>query len=649
MNDNSSTATKTLIQSIPLLSTNKYTWIEYIIPLPVTDDDYFAFSFSTPSGKNYWYGYLDEIYYEDLSPCFFPMNIEVSDITANEATISWDPSIDANVTGYEYEIRTSGEPGSGATGLADSGTTTNTEVDITGLDDSTTYYVYVRSVCGTSEGMWTLYPIDFMTLCPVFDDFFEGFENTATASYTWGPVPNCWTLLYSLAQPYSYAFVNTNRAKTGDRSYLVYYDGYQSGANDYYHLISPETDNLGNGTKRVRFSAYFEYGNPSTVPVNIVSLDSNTSSATATLVQTVSVSGQSWSEHIVNLPATTDDYFAFSFPPPANNGYFQIFIDDIYYEEIPLPQLSFTKFDNICYGESKGVAVVNVAEGLPPFTYSWSPVTGNTSAITDLPAGDYIVTVTDALNRSVTDTVTILDPVQVHANIDTSNISCNGQSDGGATVNPSGGVAPYAIAWSMGGTTNSVTGLDNGQYFVNITDANGCSVTEYFDILEPDALVASTGTHNNVSAYLAGDGSVTVAVTGGTEPYSYSWSHSSTETSDTASNLTPGTYTVTVTDAKGCSTSHSFVITQPIPLAVSLVSKEDVTCNGGNDGEIVVDVVGDYAPYTLAWSPAGGTGYIASNLTAGTYSVLVTNSIGETVTGTYAISEPSAVKVSVGA
>src|SRR5690554_6685725 len=381
MDDNSSTATKTLIQSIPLLSTNKYTWIEYIIPLPATDDDYFAFSLSTPSGKNYLSAFLDEIYYEDLSPCFFPMNIEVSDITANEATISWDPSIDGNVTGYEYEIRTSGDPGSGATGLADSGTTTNTEVDITGLDDSTTYYVYVRSVCGTSEGMWTLYPIDFMTLCPVFDDFFEGFENTATASYTWGPVPNCWTLLYSLAQPYSYAFVNTNRAKTGDRSYLVYYDGYQSGANDYYHLISPETDNLGGGSKRVRFSAYFEYGNPSTVPVNIVSLDSNTSSATATLVQTVSVSGQSWSEHIVNLPATTDDYFAFSFPPPANNGYFQIFIDDIYYEEIPLPQLSFTKFDNICYGESKGVAVVNVAEGLPPFTYSWSPVTGNTSAI----------------------------------------------------------------------------------------------------------------------------------------------------------------------------------------------------------------------------------------------------------------------------
>src|SRR5690606_32020873 len=279
MDDNTSTATKTLIQSIPMLSANLSSWVEYIIPLPATDDDYFAFSFSTPSGKNYWYGYLDEIYYEDLSPCFFPMNIEASDITANEATISWDPSIDGNVTGYEYEIRTSGEPGSGATGLADSGTTTNTEVDITGLDDSTTYYVYVRSVCGTSEGMWTLYPMEFMTLCPVFDDFFEGFENTATASWVMGPVPNCWSIIYTVPNSNHYGWVQTSIVKSGSRGYQIYRSGTATGD---FMLVSPETDNLGNGSKRVRFSAYLDSANPSQLSVDIVSLDGNISTANST-------------------------------------------------------------------------------------------------------------------------------------------------------------------------------------------------------------------------------------------------------------------------------------------------------------------------------------------------------------------------------
>src|SRR5690554_3287608 len=189
MDDNTATATKTLLQSIPISSADLYTWKEYIIPLPETDDDYFAFSVttSTPSGNwHYTYGYLDDIYYEDLWPCFFPMNIEVSDITMTEATISWDASLDPGATEYEYEIRTSGAPGSGATGLVDSDTTTDTEADITGLTAATNYTVYVRSICGTSTGEWTIYPTDFMTACPVFGDFRSEERRVGKECRCWG-------------------------------------------------------------------------------------------------------------------------------------------------------------------------------------------------------------------------------------------------------------------------------------------------------------------------------------------------------------------------------------------------------------------------------------------------------------------------------
>src|SRR5690606_20686761 len=117
MNGTTSTATKTLLQSIPLSATG---WKEYIVPLPVTTDDYFAFSFYGASSQ-YPSIHLDDVYYEDLSPCIFPLNLQVNAITQSTATISWNASLAGGVTGYEYEIRTSGVAGSGATGLAQTG------------------------------------------------------------------------------------------------------------------------------------------------------------------------------------------------------------------------------------------------------------------------------------------------------------------------------------------------------------------------------------------------------------------------------------------------------------------------------------------------------------------------------------------------
>src|SRR5690606_26225209 len=151
------------------------TYQEYIVPLPATTNDYFAFRMAYNGLTAASSVVIDDVYYEDLSPCIFPMNIDASAITGNTATISWDASLATGVTGYEYEIRTSGDAGSGTVGLQTSGTITGTSVNITGLDPATQYIVYVRSICGSTNGIWTTFPVNFYTLCGIVTgNFYEG-------------------------------------------------------------------------------------------------------------------------------------------------------------------------------------------------------------------------------------------------------------------------------------------------------------------------------------------------------------------------------------------------------------------------------------------------------------------------------------------
>src|SRR5690606_6388933 len=136
MDGTTSSATKTLLQgNIPLTDS----WQEFIIPLPNTTDDYFAFSFNRDGGASYVY--LDDISYEDVSPCIFPIGLNVSNITSNSADISWDASIATGVTDYYYEVRDT------AGTVVDSGTVTGTTTPTTGLAPGTEYTVYIRSVC----------------------------------------------------------------------------------------------------------------------------------------------------------------------------------------------------------------------------------------------------------------------------------------------------------------------------------------------------------------------------------------------------------------------------------------------------------------------------------------------------------------------
>src|SRR5690606_35687274 len=130
------------------------------------------------------------------------------------------------------------------------------------------------------------------------------------------------------------------------------------------------------------------------------------------------------------------------------------------------------------------------------------------------------------------------------------NVTCNGQNTGSATATVTGGVAPYTYTWSNGATTQTVNNLSAGSKFVYVTDTNGCSTQQNFIITEPNAMVVNASSITRVSCNGQSDGAIAVAVTGGTAPYTYSWSNNKTGTS--INNLSGGSYTVTVTDKNGC-------------------------------------------------------------------------------------------------
>ncbi|WP_207429749.1 SprB repeat-containing protein, partial [Pedobacter sp. SYSU D00535] len=221
-------------------------------------------------------------------------------------------------------------------------------------------------------------------------------------------------------------------------------------------------------------------------------------------------------------------------------------------------------------------------------------------------------------------------------------VAVKGASTGAIDITVSGGTAPYIYSWSNGATTEDLTGLAAGTYTVTVTDDNGITATTSATITEPSALLAvSVTSQTDVAVKGASTGAIDITVSGGTAPYTYSWSNGAT-TEDLA-GLAAGTYTVTVTDKNNITATTSATITEPSALlAVSVTSKTDVFVRGASTGAIDITVSGGTAPYTYAWSK-GATTEDLTGLAAGTYTVTVSDKNGITATTSATITEPSAL------
>lgn len=221
--------------------------------------------------------------------------------------------------------------------------------------------------------------------------------------------------------------------------------------------------------------------------------------------------------------------------------------------------------DAFCNGDSSGSIDLTVSGGTAPYTFAWNNGDTNEDPM-GLPAGNYSVVITDSLGCLQTDSATVTEPTTISLNPVVTNLLCNGDSTGAIDLSPSGGVPGFNYTWSTSATTEDLTGLAAGNYSVFVTDSNGCSLGDVFTITEPAALALSgTATPDNGT----GNGAIDLMVSGGTAGYTYAWSNSAT--TEDISGLSPGTYTVTVTDANGCTSMQSFVIDLVIAVDPALV------------------------------------------------------------------------------
>ncbi|MEI7896980.1 MAG: hypothetical protein WCJ26_08085, partial [bacterium] len=298
-----------------------------------------------------------------------------------------------------------------------------------------------------------------------------------------------------------------------------------------------------------------------------------------------------------------------------------------------------------CFGGSNGQVVLTVTGGTEPYAYVWSGPGGSatTKDILNRAAGDYSVTVTDNNGCSATlATVTISQPAVLALSSLPTNINCKNGANGSIVLSVSGGTTAYSYSWSNGATTRDISSLVAGSYSVIVTDAHGCTASATQSVTEPDVLTASAGAHA-VSCYQTASGSITLTVGGGTSAYSYSWSNGAT--TENLSNLTAGFYSVVVSDSKGCSAAANATVTEPNAIFVS-ASFTNVTCNGFNNGTIDVSAAGGTGTLHYLWAD-GPVAHNRTGLSAGSYSVTVTDDNTCSSVGDYTILEPSSIVLSM--
>ena len=294
-------------------------------------------------------------------------------------------------------------------------------------------------------------------------------------------------------------------------------------------------------------------------------------------------------------------------------------------------------------GASTGGATVTASGGTPSYTYSWIPSGATGTGATGLSAGNNTVIVVDANSCTVAAVANITTAGGPTLSVASqTNVNCFGASTGTASINATGGTGTITYTWMPGNLSgSSQTGLSAGTYTINATDANSCASTTTVLITQPTASLSGVISNTIAPGCGLSNGSASVTASGGTPTYSYNWSPNG-GTTPSVSNLSSGNSTVTVTDAKGCTTSLVVTLTSLSGPTVSVVSQASVACLGGNTGTATVNSSGGSGPYTYTWSPGNLTGATQTSLSAGIYTITVKDANQCTGTETLSIIQPTA-------
>jgi len=305
----------------------------------------------------------------------------------------------------------------------------------------------------------------------------------------------------------------------------------------------------------------------------------------------------------------------------------------------------FTVSNVTCFGGNNGSVTANPTGGLPPYIYQWS-VAGSTNQITGLTAGTYRVTVSDDSLCTLTDSAIVSQPQQIVVSATVTDVSCFGDTDGeiATSVIPAGS---YTYAWTNGANGANPTGLAPNTYAVTVTNPNNCTGTNTFVVNDKPVFTLNAPTIVNATCFGSNTGNITANPTGGTSPYTYLWSSPAGVTSQTNASIAAGSYSVTATDASGCTTSGTYSVTEPTQLVFSQpATVVNVLCNGASTGSIAVSVAGGTPNYSYTWSNGAPSQPTNTGLAASSYQLTATDANGCTITDNFNITEPAAIVLS---
>ena len=285
-----------------------------------------------------------------------------------------------------------------------------------------------------------------------------------------------------------------------------------------------------------------------------------------------------------------------------------------------------------------GTASATVTGGTPGYNYFWSN-NATTASMSNLAPGTYTLLVTDANGCTVTGIGNVNSfNCNISGSIETTDVSCNGGSDGSATVQLTGATQPVTYQWSNSASSATAGNLSAGSYTVSLTDGAGCPLVFTAQIGQPTAVTAiMSATNETIPA--SGNGTATVQANGGTPGYTYLWN--TNDTTASIQNLAPGTYTVTVQDANGCSAVGSVVVAALSCDVQTEIVVSPVKCFDTPSGTATVIVTNATGDIDYAWNTGADT-ETAENLTEGTFTVTVTDAAGCTAVATAEIDGPDA-------
>lgn len=310
----------------------------------------------------------------------------------------------------------------------------------------------------------------------------------------------------------------------------------------------------------------------------------------------------------------------------------------------PAPiSLQSTLIQNVtCFGFTDGSIDKTISGGVIPYTFLWSNGNGNEDLV-NVASGFYTLFLTDlngCTQLFLEDTVTQPDSISVQATIQ--NASC-GNANGSVTLTVSGGSGFYSYLWSNGVLSKDISALTGNVYTVTITDGNACTKVETFIVGSNPSPVINIDSVQTVRCHGNNNGSVFIS-TVGASINSYQWSNGSIGMN--LLNVGAATYTVTVTDINNCTATNFAVVTQPPMLSENLISKTNVSCNGGTNGAMSVVGIGGTGTYQYSWSSGQNTAAI-SGLTAGNYTVTITDANNCTHSASFNISQPPPINLSL--